>query len=104
MQHTWKIYDLKRTISSGVVTEVKYACESSHEEHSRRKIGDISITGSASDPGFVAFEDLTEETVLGWITGSIDTSSIEVELSSSIANTINEIAAVTEANGKPWDN
>lgn len=102
MQHTWKIYDLKRIISSGVVTEVKYACESSHEEYSRRKIGDISITGSASNPGFVAFEDLTEGTVLGWITGSIDTSSIEVELSSSIAHTINEMAAVTASNGTPW--
>ena len=28
MTHTWKIYDLKRTIADGVVTEVTWACES----------------------------------------------------------------------------
>ena len=50
MQHTWKIYDLKRNIADGVVIEVTYACESAYEQSGTRQIGDITLSGSASDP------------------------------------------------------
>jgi hypothetical protein len=104
MNHIWKIYDLKRTIADGVVTEITYACESELSGSSTRKIGDLSITGSPSDPSFVEYADLTEGIVLSWVTGSIDTTPIEVENSSSIAASLTAKAAITEANGRPWDN
>ena len=53
-----------------------------------RKIGDTELTGSVDDADFIAFEDLTEEIVLGWITSSIDTSIFETENSSSIAQQV----------------
>lgn len=43
MIHNWKIYNLKRTISDGVVFEVTYGCESSHEDTFIRKINDFNI-------------------------------------------------------------
>lgn len=102
MQHTWKIYDLKRVIADGVVTDITYACESELSGSSTRKIGNLTVTGSADDVDFVAYEDLTQDIVLGWVTGSIDTASIETSNSASIASTIVTRAAITESNGTPW--
>ena len=103
MEHNWKIYDLTRTISDGVVNKVQYACESNHDGTGTRKIGELNITGSASDPGFIPYTDLTEANVLAWVTGSVNVVSIENENSSSIAANIVAKAAITEAGGRPWD-
>ena len=102
MNHTWKIYDLKRTIADGVVTEVTYACESNYSGSGTRKIGELTVVGSVDDADFVPYEDLTEAIVLGWITGSVDTASIETDNSASIAASIVARAAITESNGTPW--
>ncbi len=104
MNHTWKIYDLKRTIADGVVTEITYACESEYSGSSTRKIGNLEVVGSVDDDDFVTYENLTESIVLGWVTSSIDTSSLETANSASIAASIVARAAITKVNGKPWDN
>lgn len=103
MTHNWKIYDLKRTISDNVVTEITYACESQLSGSNSRKIGELEISGSASDPDFIPFNDLTQDTVLGWVTGSIDTSVFETSNSSSIAQQIVAKEAITEVQGTPWE-
>jgi len=102
MNHTWKIYDLKRTIADGVVTKVTFACESNYSGSGTRKIGELTVVGSADDADFVPYEDLTEAIVLGWVTSSVDTSSYESENSASIAASIVARAAITESNGTPW--
>ena len=103
MNHTWKIYDLKRVIANGMVTEATYACESEYSGSGTRLIGEISFTtGSASDADFISYNDLTEATVLGWVTSSVDTSSFETPNSSSIAQEINARTAKTKGSGTPW--
>jgi len=102
MNHTWKIYDLKRNITDGVVTKVTYACESELSGSNTRKIGELTVVGSTDDADFVAYEDLTQEIVLGWVTGSVDTASIETLCSASIATQIMVSNAITESNGTPW--
>ena len=103
MKHNWKIYDLKRTISDNVVTKITYACESELSGSNSRKIDELEISGSASDPDFIPFSDLTQDDVLAWVTGSIDTSSIETLNSASIAQQIEAKEAITEVNGTPWE-
>ena len=102
MNHTWKIYDLKRNITDGVVTKITYACESELSGSNTRKIGELTVVGSTGDADFVAYEDLTQEIVLGWVTGSVDTASIETLCSASIATQIMVSNAITESNGTPW--
>ena len=103
MQHTWKIYDLKRVIADGMVTEATYACESNYSGSSTRLIGDMTFTtGSSDDSDFVSFDTLTEDIVLGWVTESIDTASIETSNSSSIAERIIKKTTITKRNGTPW--
>ena len=102
MVHTWKIYDLKRTISDGFITDVTYACESEFSGSSTRKIGDLTLSGSTSEPGFIPYEDLTESEVLGWVSSNIDENVIETENSASIAQNIIARAAITSSTGTPW--
>ena len=103
MEHIWKIYELKRTIADGVVNNITYACESNLDEIFVREIGDVSITGSPSDEGFIEYDELTENIVLGWVQANVDQSAIETSLSASIARDVIAKEAITEATGKPWD-
>jgi len=105
MEHIWKINDLSRTISDGVVTKVEFGLFSSvgtDPKFETRKFGTIEITGSPSDPGFVAYDDLTEEIVLGWVNSNIDEAAWEVELSSSLAEQVSNYSAPTQEEGLPW--
>lgn len=105
MEHIWKINDLSRTISNGVVTKVEFGLFSSvgtDPKFEDRKFGEIEITGSPSDPGFVAYNNLTEEIVLGWVNSNIDKAAWEVELSSSLSNQVSNYSAPTHEEGLPW--
>lgn len=102
MQHNWKIYDLERTISDGVVTEVTYACESQLSGSSSRKIGNLTVVGSVGDADFIPYEDLTQDDVLGWVDSNVDKTVFETANSASIASFIVARAAVTASSGTPW--
>lgn len=103
MNHVWKIYDLERIIADGMVTAVTYACESEIEDASTRTIGYLSLTtGSTSDSGFIAYEDLTEATVLNWVQANVDQPAVETENSASIAADVVARAAIVKRNGTPW--
>ncbi len=102
MNHTWKIYDLKRTIADGVITEIIYACESEYSGSGTRKIGELEVVGSTEDTDFIPYEDLTQDDVLGWIDSNVDKTVFETENSASIASSIVARAAITESNGTPW--
>lgn len=91
MNYTWNIVDLKRTISDDVVNEIQYQCIAESASYSERQISFLEITGSSEDPGFIPYEDLTEGIVLAWVTGSIDKTSFELEVSSSLASQVNDV-------------
>ena len=102
MEHSWKIYDLKRTITDGVVNQVTWACESHYDNMDTRTTGELLVSGSASESGFIPYSDLTEDDVLGWVSSNINQSLIESQNSASIASYIVSTAAITEDTGLPW--
>ena len=102
MKHIWKIYNLKRITSDGLVTKVTYACESSYDNISTRQIGELTLEGSISEPGFIPYEDLTQDEVLGWVNANVDESAIQTANSASISVQIIARAAITSSNGTPW--
>ena len=103
MTHTWRIIDLKRTNPEGVVNNVVYECHTEDNNIHVSQVGDLVISGSSSDEGFIPYQDLTENTVLGWVTSSIsDYNSIETGNSASIAQIILDESAKEELNGLPW--
>ena len=102
MDHNWKIYDLKRVIDNGVVTEITYACESQLSGSGTRKIGNLTVVGSPDDSDFISYNNLTQTDVLGWVYASVDKTIFETENSSSIAQQITHRAAITTKTGTPW--
>lgn len=89
MSTEWRIYNLKRQSSDGLVLEVEYGCEMNISGSVQYTVGKIELTGSTSDSNFISYDNLTEDIVLGWVTSSIDTSSIEADLENKITNIIN---------------
>jgi len=105
MEHIWKVIDLSRTVGDNVVTKILFSLESSvgtDPVFYDRKLGEVEISGSVSDPNFINYEDLTEETVIGWAKNSIDAGAWEAELSASLAGGVREYIAPTHTSGLPW--
>jgi len=102
MQHTWKIYELERNLSDGVVNKVTYGCESLDSGFTTRTIGNFQISGSAEDAGFIAYESLNENNVLGWLDSNVDKNAIENENSNKLAGSIAAASKITSGNGIPW--
>ena len=107
MIHTWEIHDLVRNLSDGLVTTASYSCDTEYSSSygfiSSKTVGDLHLPSkSTSDEDFVDYNNLTENTVIGWVTGSIDKSSIESKNSSSIAERVIYEASKTSDNGTPW--
>ena len=103
MTHTWKITDLNRTIDDGLIHKVSFRLESQHQELGARQIYELELTGSASNEGFIAYEDLEEATVLNWLSSSIDQQLFEGINSQSIADNENHISSsLNYGYGTPW--
>ena len=103
MQHTWSITNLERNLSDGLVTTASYTCNTTYSGSMKRMVGDYSLPSkSPSDPDFISYNNLTEEIVLAWVTGSIDYLDIESSNSASIAEQINLEQNKTIDTGIPW--
>ena len=102
MEHVWQINYLKRTKTDGVVIQVGYRLESNYNNFEVTKIGDFTLTGSTTDEGFIPFENLTEETVLGWVSSNVNKTLIETQNSSSISELEIREETKTEIYGTPW--
>ncbi len=113
MTHTWYIKNIERNTSDGMATKVDYQYKTLYNLEGHRfpvgkdYYGQVTLTtGSISDPSFITYENLTENVVLGWITGSIDVTDIQTQNSASIAQRIQTFleleAEKTQSEGLPW--
>lgn len=82
---TWKINTLEYTNDNdkGVVT-AHWDCTLSEGEYSARRYGSCSFEPDATSEGYVPFEDLTEEIVLGWVQSTLDVEATEASLLAQI--------------------
>ena len=60
--------------------------------------GTCSFTPDAEAEGYVAYDSLTEEAVIGWVQGELDTEALEASLDADLAE--QESPSVTV--GVPW--
>ena len=99
---TWTIANLERNVSDGGVTVAHWRVT---EEET---VGDVTYTASAygtcgftPDPDadeFIAYDDLTEATVLGWVHADVDQTATEAALTADIATQKTPVTA----DGMPW--
>ena len=105
MAVTWTISTLERNTDDGVVVAHWRASDSEvvgagddAVTHSGSSYGTCGFTPDADAEGYVAYEDLTEEAVIGWVQADVDVESIEA----SIAAQIEESKAPAISVGTPW--
>lgn len=99
MTITWKINNLERQTSDGLVTVVHWGASAVDGSGSEEVSASI-VNTQALERGdsFVNYDTLTEQTVLGWLWSKIDKEAVEASLTAQIEA---QKAPVT-ANGLPW--
>ena len=102
---TWTISTMERHIGGdndgGVIVAHWRVTDSEtvgDDTFSASAYGTCSFTPDASADDFVAYADLTEEMVLGWVWDSMDKDAVEASLTANI----DEQKAPTTETGVPW--
>ena len=97
----WSIANTEYTNddAQGVVV-AHYRVDGVDGEHTAGAYGSIGFTPDPEADGYVAFSDLTEETVLAWIWDQAEDWKTNVE--QSIANKIESLKNPATLSGKPW--
>lgn len=105
MTTNWQIFDIKRQTTDGVVIQVTYGCTVQLENFVDRTIGEQTLSGNPSAPGFVPYEDLTEEIVLGWVQTTLGVEAVaatEVALQNNVTAQKAAKDAEIVVSGLPW--
>ena len=95
MTITWKINNLERQTSDGLVTVVHWGASAVDGDFSASIVNTQALERGDS---FVNYDTLTEETVLGWLWGKIDKEAVEASLTAQIEAQ----KAPVISNGLPW--
>ena len=99
---TWTIANLERNVSDGGVTVAHWRVTESEtvgeNTFTASSYGTCGFTPDASASDFIAYADLTESTVLGWVHADVDKDATEAALTANIA----EQKTPTSADGMPW--
>jgi len=107
--NTWSVSNMVRNDSDGGVTTVYWSCVASDGTYSATEGGKLRLTPDADADDFVAYTDLTEATVLGWVYDSLvegeETATeaktrIETDRTAKVQGQIDRAAAQSE--GMPW--
>jgi hypothetical protein len=106
MTTSWKIAGMKRIVSTGLVVDVTYIFNAEESNVLDRQVGSMTFSGSTDEPGFVPYEDLTEEIVLGWVFDSLGSqkTAIETEVTGRVQTRYNEQQNNPYSQGVPWNN
>jgi hypothetical protein len=98
---TWKINNLERQTSDGLVTVVHWgasATEASNDPEKPYSAGVYNTQALERGNSFVNYDTLTEETVLGWLWEKVDKAAVEAALTAQIEAQ----KAPVMASGLPW--
>ena len=95
MTTTWKIAQLDRQTSDGLVTTAHYTVNAVDGEYSVGTYGTVGFERGAS---FTAYASLTEAQVIAWVKDKLEVADIEASLASQIEAQKNPVTAT----GVPW--
>ena len=99
---TWTIANLERNVADGGVTVAHWRVTESEtvgeDTYTASSYGTCGFTPDASAEDFIAYADLTESTVLGWVHADVDKDATEAALTANIA----EQKTPTSADGMQW--
>jgi len=98
---TWSVQNMTRVLDDGFVINVAWACTASADGvggafHG----GTTTYENNPGQPGFIPYDQLTEEIVLGWVYDALGDQKAEIEanLTAKVEKQLNPVTA----NGMPW--
>jgi hypothetical protein len=95
----WTVAQLERALSDGGIIVAHWRCTASDGDYSASSYGTCGFTPDPESEDFVAYDDLTEATVLGWVwADGVDKDATEAALQANIYAQKNP----TTADGVPW--
>jgi len=106
---TWSVSDMTHKDSDGGVFLVRWSLTATDGTYSAQEGGKLRCTADPSASDYIAYADLTEADVLGWVYDSLivgdETAAeakarIEVDRTAKVQKQID--AAATTATGVPW--
>ena len=97
MAVTWTISTLERNTDDGVVV-AHWRASDADGEHVGSSYGTCGFTPDAEADGYVAYDSLTEETVIGWVKADVDADAVEASIAAQIADS----KAPAISTGVPW--
>ena len=106
---TWSVSDMQHTDATGGVFLVYWSCVATDGTYSATEGGKLRCEPDPSAPGYIAYADLTEADVLGWVYNSLiegdETADeakarIEANRTAKVQGQIDR--ANTTASGVPW--
>ena len=100
MAVTYTISTLERNTDDGVVV-AHWRATDSDGDHSGSSYGTCGFTPDASADGYVAYDSLTEEVVIGWVKDSMGEEAV-TGVEDSIAVQIADSKAPAISVGTPW--
>ena len=103
---TWTIANLERNVADGGVTVAHWRVTESETvgtgddavTYTASSYGTVGFTPDPDADGFVAYDSLTEEVVMGWVWESVNQEETEAALTANIAGQKNPVSA----DGMPW--
>jgi len=98
----WKVSQLERTNDSdkGVVV-VHYRVDAVDGDFTSGAYGTLNFTPNPSDSGFIAFDNLTETDVIGWVKSEFGAEKV-TEIENALTAKIEEQKNPTVVSGLPW--
>ena len=93
----FSISTLESNTDGGVIV-AHWQVAKTEGENVATSYGTVSFTPDADAEGYVAYDNLTEATVVGWVQEALDTESLESALDANLA----EQASPSTIVGKPW--
>ena len=95
MEITWKITNLERQATDGLVACAHYDVTAVDGDHSARVYGTVGL--EKGEP-LIDFDKLTERDVISWVKSKLDPAAVEQSLAAQIATQKNPPVL----NGMPW--
>jgi hypothetical protein len=109
---TWKILNMKRATDTGAVDTVFWECrvtDDTHTDCSAVEGGKLRLEPDPTAADFIAYDNLTEEIVLGWVYDSLiegeetaQEAKARVETNRQGKVTAQVARKTAEASGMPW--
>ena len=94
----WSLPTLERNLADGGVTVAHWRVSASDGDYSASSYGTCSFTPDADAADFVAYDDLTEADVLGWVWAEVGQEDTEAALQARI----DADKTPTTGTGVPW--